>query len=578
MNPEFQEHFRATENNPDSFKAVLSTFREVMERLPNKYKPTPPGLGKFIKNSLNLLRDYKAYCIAKKSQPNDKDFNKLFEIVSQRKQMTTWPDGKWDIGRLLDPNPPKNDNDVAACYIQPNVRAQFRKATEKIIGTNRFVRLLQRRPIDAASTSAGAPAATTTAVPALDPTTSSVNADLNPPDDGIPIGWHESGDDDHSDDGSEDSVRSVSSMEDKLVPSNMKGRLEESSNLKSSNNKTSIGRHKYDEDPNEVSANTRPYPNRKLLPSNPNDSLIKKRPKKLLVSKEISTNTKNIVDSDSTSSEHLSNEDPLFNRELELTSWTPGEKRGDDGLPIISSSPTHTELPVFFDSWNPFEDHSESTSTNQDEIHSSITLGESSELTRGGIQSRNAIEVASSEGDYSIPTNLTLEARKELVGKSLNVLKNKIKEKEKEKAPEFIEENKFEWLKKELQARINEVKEIGKLDENSSEAERAIRSLHLNMLQASADIAREHFRRITDFGYISDKNNLSIMEDPQKTLSADYLASNILNRPQPSNSNNSNYSVEKKLKELDEDANFTSVASANVREPLNKAESKNGNG
>jgi hypothetical protein len=63
---------------------------------------------------------------------------------------------------------------------------------------------------------------------------------------------------------------------------------------------------------------------------------------------------------------------------------------------------------------------------------------------------------------------------------------------------DFIPADNLGKLKEELIARINELNELEPLDEHASASDLAIRDLRLAMLGASASLAKEYFRRITD--------------------------------------------------------------------------------
>ena len=127
------------------YTARLGSFKNDMEKIAN-HKLS--ALRRFSINSLNLLRDYNSYCDAKSFRPNNNDFNRLFSIVSQKNFMQTRSDGKWIIQELLLIKDAKNDDDVAKCYREINMREQFIKGGKKIFSTKRFVYLLRRGPTD----------------------------------------------------------------------------------------------------------------------------------------------------------------------------------------------------------------------------------------------------------------------------------------------------------------------------------------------------------------------------------------------------------------------------------------------
>ena len=75
----------------------------------------------------------------------------------------------------------------------------------------------------------------------------------------------------------------------------------------------------------------------------------------------------------------------------------------------------------------------------------------------------------------------------------------------------------------ELEARINEVKNLDPLPERPSESDVAVHNLHLSMLRVSASLAAEHFRRIVSDDYIGAPDFFSGKENSPEMLDIDHL-------------------------------------------------------
>ncbi len=501
-----------------SVAAVIRGFKNYTADSNDKFLADIDGLKKhkssevknFSNNSLNLSRDYNNYCDdPNNSQNHDmQTFCRLFSMVSQKPFMRIRSGGKWAIGELLamsatsqfknSPGSPTHiltDAQVEETYtLEPVNKMRVAGQTLRAI-----IRARTSSPAAAAAVAAPAVAAPAVVVPAVAAPAASVEGSSD----------EESVASDVKSIYSESSISSAHSASNRLQTQNQFRSLEtpvvntDLASIRSGSVSGSKDNDSVHSGADEISF----FDHGSFSDPEFESSSIKNR-------------------TDSSEPIQASPSPGLF-----VADWESNfESEHSESESIPSSISVHS--PSNFPDLgrvSPFNDtRSQNVSSNikvvipdnEDIAYSSLVPGPESKVIASNFKSEEKINLSGSGDEYIISNNQELQSQKKVVIDELNIISNKIKEKNKF---DLVLKNNLSGLKDELRARINEVKALVDLDEHATESDRAVRGLRLDMLRASASLAGEHFRRINDANYTSTENKFLRSESKETVLDVNYL-------------------------------------------------------